>query len=436
MGYVGRRRLLDERASTGTYQNGPTTFTYKTYQNGLEATSSQDNPGWLSYKRTGRKTSDQYMGSEFIAMKHEVDNGQFLLQGVDDRFAPGNINYFRVNGPVLPVAADRETFAVSPDTYGPNPSTGRMFFPSYPGLDAFGATAVSRCAPTVPHADLATDLAELAHDGLPSLTSSTIKGKNGRTFRGISSDLAEDNLKAQFELLPLVSSYKDVSKAIRRREYILRQYSRDSGRPVRRTYGLPTETTTTTQYENQTSGSGLWPGMNGRVWSSSGNITKRTTITVDKWFVGSFVYHRAGGDSTWNKLERGYQDMNHLVGLGLGPSTGWNLLPWSWAADYFTNIGDVMENVQMAMNDGLIMQYGYVMCTEVQRTEYIRKNIVWNSHFPAITWPTTLVASVTRTRKWRRKANPFGFGITYDQLNWRQMSILASLGITRTARVP
>jgi hypothetical protein len=45
------------------------------------------------------------------------------------------------------------------------------------------------------------------------------------------------------------------------------------------------------------------------------------------------------------------------------------------------------------------------------------------------------IESVVKTTVKRRiRANPFGFGVTYDGLDAYQMSILAALGITRGSR--
>ena len=365
------------------------------------------------------------MGGEFVTVKHEADDGRIQVVG-----APA----FRadVRGPFIPVNSTIQSFTIDSNLYGPNPGSGLMILPNYPlDLTPAGATAISRCAPTSPHADMATMIGELKSDGIPSLTSATLKGRDRGTFKGV----ASDNLKAQFELLPLVSDIKSVRGAIRDRSTILQQYARDSGRSVHRRYSFPKTSQTV---RTVLSASAPWPPLSD-VWTSNGTVTRYVQTDVETWFSGSFVYHRAGNDTQWSAIQQKYQDLNHLLGVGIGPGTVWNLLPWSWAVDWFSNVGDVMKNVQMMMNDGLIMEYGFIMRTETVTTSYARDGHVMRSGYGCVSppfLPKPWVATVTRTTKWRNQANPFGFGITYGGLNFRQMSILASLGITRSSRVP
>lgn len=97
-----------------------------------------------------------------------------------------------------------------------------------------------------------------------------------------------------------------------------------------------------------------------------------------------------------------------------------------------------MNNVSMMMADGLILRYGYVMQTETVSTTYTRLGAKLSTGYRANGGPLPYAwtASTTRVNKWRSKANPFGFGIDYGGLSFRQMSILAALGITRSARTP
>jgi len=297
-------------------------------------------------------------------------------------------------------------------------------------LDALGATAVSRCAPTNPNAGLATMLGELHGDGLPTATSSLLTSHN----KGYINRAAADNLKLQFETLPFIGDIKDLHKSLTQHSRILRQYVRDSTRKVRRRYVFPSEDT---QVALSTGGQ-PYPSAP-YAFASYGSTSALRFTTNERWFAGQFSYVPIGlNTSKWNVLFDKYRKLNKLVGSSVGVSTVWNLTPWSWAVDWFTNTGDVLNNIQMMMNDGLIMEYGYVMETNTVRNVYTRTGARLNNGFSGGTYglPSVWSASSERILKHRRQANPFGFGITYDGLNFRQMSILASLGLTRDARVP
>lgn len=435
-GYTGRKRKLDDRIIKCGYMTGTSPSVFTQPANGFQVTSSRSNPGWLSYKKTGHKTARSAMGSDFLMIRKDSDPGELTFVG-SNGLPPSNPLYRGAIADSYALAfANGDVpggWAESYTQYDSISVPGRLVLTGFANIDAFGATAISRCAPTNPHAGLAVALKELKSEGLPSLTSATLKGTSRSTTR----NLADDNLKAQFGLLPIVSDMKDFYTSLRDHKKILAQYARDSGRPVHRTYRFPVVETTTmdpiTGIDN-----GPWPHQTTDYFQAKGSRFYTETTTTERWFSGSFVYHRAGGTSQWNTILQKYQDMNHLLGTGIGPGTVWSVLPWSWAVDWFTNVGDVMNNIQMMMNDGLIMDYGYVM-------ETLTSKKVWERHgtTPAngfvlggVAGPRSWGGWKRTTRKQRRQANPFGFGITYGGLSVRQMSILASLGITRSSRVP
>jgi hypothetical protein len=115
-----------------------------------------------------------------------------------------------------------------------------------------------------------------------------------------------------------------------------------------------------------------------------------------------------------------------IFGLQLTPETIWNLAPWSWAVDWFTNVGDVIANLSDWINDGLVMQYGYMMEYKYSKITYTP---VGPSMFRSGNRPTQV--SLVSETKTRRRASPFGFGLTWNGLSPKQLAIAASLGITK-----
>jgi hypothetical protein len=117
-----------------------------------------------------------------------------------------------------------------------------------------------------------------------------------------------------------------------------------------------------------------------------------------------------------------------ILGLELTPETLWNLAPWSWAADWFGNIGDLFHNANSLASDGLVMRYGYIM----EHTR-VRDTYVFSGPTGLVSWysgrPTPLI--LTSETKLRRRATPFGFGKTFAGLTTRQKAIAAALGINR-----
>jgi len=158
----------------------------------------------------------------------------------------------------------------------------------------------------------------------------------------------------------------------------------------------------------------------------SGDVVLTRNVSRNQWFSGAFTYGLPKGDSALSGLHRHYLEAGKLLGTSLTPETLWELSPWSWAVDWFSNTGDVISNLSDWALYGLVMQYGYIMEHTIVSDTYT-------------TTPTgikgvkssTPLTFVTET-KTRKRANPFGFGVAWNGLNPIQLGILAALGITRS----
>lgn len=289
-------------------------------------------------------------------------------------------------------------------------------------FDAMGATAISRCAPTNSHADLAVALTELSREGLPK--SSLLVGAARGT--SVPKRAADEWLGLNFGVLPFVSDVTDTVKAVRNSGEILRQYARDSGKLIHRTYRFPDQVSSTT---STTSGVYPYPSSIPDFRLAPFTRTRVQTTTVSTWFTGDFTYHRNDGTRSTDAIMRFAQDANHLLGLRLTPDVLWELMPFSWLVDWKTNVGDVLHNMSMFLTDGLVLVRGYVMqTTRVAFTDTMMGGSLYGVPSSRI---LAFPASGCTTTKVRRAANPFGFGLTSDSLSNRQWSILAALGISK-----
>jgi hypothetical protein len=295
--------------------------------------------------------------------------------------------------------------------------------PSEPFLTAQGATLVSRALPDTPQSGLGVFLRELK-EGLPRASVATF-----RSLRNFHRGAADDFLNFQFGWLPFVRDLQDFVRVLKGRNEIIRQYVRDSGRPVRRRRALPPATSTVSYPTNGGqwfSGSVVSPG----IYPGRGSFTIEQS--VETWFSGEFTYFLPVSDDTMGKLEYYERLSDRLLGLSLTPDLLWEIAPWSWLVDWFTNVGDVLQNVSSMAQHGTVMRYGYV-CYKVQRryTFEVMPGLISEYTF----WNGTraLPASYSRTftHMYRRKANPYGFGVTWESLNGTQWAILAALGLTR-----
>jgi len=116
-----------------------------------------------------------------------------------------------------------------------------------------------------------------------------------------------------------------------------------------------------------------------------------------------------------------------VLGLDLDLEVLWNAAPWSWAVDWFSNTGDLIHNMNRWSTDGLVLKYGYIMEHSVVRDKYTFVGPTGMK--PVSTYPPS-VTLVTET-KIRRRATPFGFGLTLSGFTNQQKAIVAALGISR-----
>jgi len=107
--------------------------------------------------------------------------------------------------------------------------------------------------------------------------------------------------------------------------------------------------------------------------------------------------------------------------------TIYKLMPWTWLADWFSNVGKQLDYLNSIWYDGTTSKYAYVMRSREEKINqtvnifappgYPEKSITWN------------YGVITKCR--RAAASPFGFDLGAENLSTRQIAILAALGITR-----
>jgi hypothetical protein len=272
--------------------------------------------------------------------------------------------------------------------------------------EALGATAIARTMPTNPAFDLSTFFGELMREGLPNLPTSQIKNEVS-----LAKASGGEYLNIEFGWLPLVNGVRDFAGTVRHADDILRKYQEESNKRLSRRYDWPLERSYATQNTafNMTNNMGTFTG---------GFREQEKTRRV--WFEADFVYHiPAGGDIT-DKFRRYASEARKLYGIDLSPEVLWNLAPWSWAVDWFTNTGDVIHNVSAMGQDGMVMHHAYIMCHTIHK--FVDVGFYDGKRYQKTTVKET---------KERWPATPYGFGVSYGSLSGRQIAILSALGLSR-----
>jgi hypothetical protein len=288
-------------------------------------------------------------------------------------------------------------------------------------LDERGTEAIAACNPLNPVAEASTSLAEAHREGLPSLPGIQTWKSRTKPLLGIAGEF----LNTEFGWLPLVSEVKSFANAVINSHKILDQYVRDSGRTVRRQFSFPISQSTS--YSTPATGHAIYG--NGQ-WSRAGlNKALTGAHTVKKvtsrktWFSGAFTYHIPSDMTGLSGLYDQRSQAGHLLGTTLTPETLWELTPWSWAVDWFSDAQQVVENLDSFKLYGLVMRYGYIM----EETSTVETHTLTGSNLPTTVSPVT-VSTVTKVR---RRANPFGFGLEWADLSPVQLAIAAAVGITQ-----
>jgi hypothetical protein len=269
-----------------------------------------------------------------------------------------------------------------------------------------GTTAIAKTEPTNPAFDLATAIGELRMEGIPNLP-----GAQAMETTRLAKKAGSEYLNLEFGWLPLVRSIRDFASVVDNHDQIIRDYQEGQNRFIQRSYEWPAEEESRAAACSfgMTPADGFFTG--GGRWSNSFRKT---------WFEAEYRYKLPVGGSVDAKVRRYGSYARKLLGVDLSPEVLWNLSPWSWAADWFSNTGDVMHNISALGTDGLVLRHGYIM-SHCGRT--VQDFGVYAGQPQTHTFSTE-----TKTR---RPATPFGFGVAYSSLSAKQLAVVGALGMSR-----
>jgi len=163
-------------------------------------------------------------------------------------------------------------------------------------------------------------------------------------------------------------------------------------------------------------------------YGTTGPTSITTTSEYSIRFVGQFYVLPKLTYSPDAYLER----VGALMDTNITPSVLWELAPWSWMADWFLNIGTMLNSYEGAVNSRILAQYAYVMedSTTIVKVHTPRANANYGFLSNPV-YPGGDSFFVSRSRR-RVRANPFGYiGITGKPLSQEQLGILQALSLTK-----
>lgn len=416
--FNGYSKLLTRENPTIPF--GPTTGSNTGGYNlsGRQETVSEGHP-WPLPKPAGAKD----VGGPFFTTRSYVDyissNSQryFLKDGLKERLFSGSLfpkHPAETNGVGLP---EFPKSAHSSDSQ----------------MDKFGTEAIARCKPTNSVANVQTFLGELFKDGIPSLPGVHTWENRARTVL----NAGDEFLNVVFGWLPLYKDVTEVAGSVLHAAEVMKQYERDAGKVVRRHYEFePIEESSSTVISSKARATAFCLGSQLNS-GSFGALVRSSKTTKKKWFDGAFTYYLPSEVDSWTGMLQAGSAADKVLGTTLDPSTLWELTPWSWAVDWFSNASELIENLEAFKTGGLVMRYGYMMEESIVEDTYtliddsgLRYTKSSGVEAPIPTSAVSPFTLVTKTKQ-RRPANPFGFGLSWEGLSPLQQAILAALGITR-----
>lgn len=308
----------------------------------------------------------------------------------------------------------------TPALYGDADSAERQ------GLDAWGATGWKKFKPAKPIADVGVMLGESRE--LPRQFSEAVKSLKAlathplKSVRNMSF-VSNQHLAYQFGWLPLMHDLEKCYKALKNTDSWLKRVRKYNGEWEHRGGTVSTGSGCV-----KTGSASIIPipNLNNAPPEgvSTGDIYCSWGYRV--WFSAWFKYYIADFDSATTQLRL----KSRIWGLTNTPTIVWNLLPWSWLVDWFSNLGDNIDN--LIPIDGLVAKMPCVM-----RHTWTRYDVRVTQRYKTGLNATSYVTHSAENYKYyesksRGTASPFGFGLSDSDLSIRQLSILAALGVQRS----
>jgi hypothetical protein len=281
---------------------------------------------------------------------------------------------------------------------------------------AWGATAYNRMKPTkplFPGANAFYEMREVPEMLRQELHKSKLK------------NIGSYFLALKFGWAPLLSDIQSMMRFYDASKKRIRWLLDHNGKPVRRRIQLVSD------ISDPVFESGTYPltqpGFVSQFYKSTPTWKKKTVTSDSVWASAQFVYHLPPGPDDVLFKARMY---DRLFGAYVSPEFVWNAIPWSWLADWFGNVGDILANIDSGVADKLAADWFYVMRetrTDITMTSDLRLISLADESTVSV----SAISTSEATCKTRLKGDPFGFATVQQTLNSSQLSILGALGLSK-----
>jgi hypothetical protein len=331
----------------------------------------------------------------------------------------------------------------SPDAYLFAEST---HFPSTEGL---GEQAWNKSKPRLEKAGGAVFLAELRD--LPRMLQSTAASFHTswesvrRQYKELNPEwrkahpmmvpnaAAEDFLNYQFGWKPFIKDLNRFHKVFVEQDSMLDKLHQQNGQWVKRRFPLNEPQFTSVRISSGT-GCKLFPSGEFNItppWFAPSNPATweiREEVETSSWLSGKWRYYRPEFDRKhggYNSLMSKAGRQLTLYGVRISPTNVYRATPWTWAADWISNVGDYVEHVNDVLIDSIACKYLFVMQHRIKRR-------IFRQILPFAN--TVLVLEFSRVIETKQRlagSSPYGFNLSLGNLTGRQMAIIGALGFSK-----
>lgn len=405
--------------------------------------------GFMSALQQDKRSAGDAGLDEFLVTREEYTNSPCSGTYNDNLGHPHSIQNFVMLTP------HEDQFPATPPFIGPTSDElkergERLYLRALPNRDqadlgtVLGEIVTNPVrALAIPGAALGRSLKAQARLGTPSVFADRA-GLRHRQIRGLPLEearaAADDYLAFVFGVRPTVNSLDTLAESLNRSRLSAEQVVRGAGirkgtgavgtTHMRRRRYEPTQQRSDIRIDPNT-----WVQLNygfDNPYILLGSCVWTTTATQSAWFSGSFRMHAADTVTWLDQCDELFHTIDRITGLGLDIRTAWDLIPFSFMVDWFSNTGDLLEARQVISDYNIVCEYGYAMC----HTRYLRtltaKGIFGlpQPWFSGGSGGSVSYSKMSETKRRKGGANGFGFRTSFDSLNSFQWGALTALGLS------
>jgi len=324
---------------------------------------------------------------------------------------------------------------------------GSSFGPTLASVRATAANHISEMNPFAAKASLLSTLLELVRGDIPGLLKSLrshfslITRLKASGVKKAGKTLGDEYLNITFGWAPIIRDVEAAIKVLTKLDRLLFP-SDSSRRSVDRnvstrgaTFTGSTPLSIGNAFAQQTTGGPYWAinsYSSNRAPTNEVQVAATGEISVlENYTVRTTArFNTTARPSMTNNshLDRAID----LLGLELTPEVIWELTPWSWLIDWFSNMGTVVGNLTTLGLSNVILNYAYSTHRLVSRVGMVCKPTIVSTGNGARSSTGYFSYLYEIDHKARIAASPFGFDVSLGALSAGQWGILTALGLARS----